>query len=100
FQGQILKVFKTVPRDFDSQQLFPDSLQPLIPLCSSLSTPQGEPGEIVALWKNWGPVIQTGEGFLLLHQVQPPGKRPQSGWDWVNGSRLSLGMKLTTLPVE
>lgn len=99
FQGQILKVFKTVPLDFDSQQLFPDSLQPLIPLCSNLPT-QGEPGEIVALWKNWGPVIQTGQGFLLLHQVQPPGKRPQSGWDWVNGSRLSLGMKLLTRPAE
>ncbi len=100
FQGQPLKILKTVPLDSESQPEFPAELNPLIPLCSTLTTSQGDPGEIVALWKNWGPVVQTGAGCLLLHQVQPSGKRPQSGWDWVNGSRLSQGMKLTTLQTE
>jgi methionyl-tRNA formyltransferase len=36
-------------------------------------------------------VIQTGEGLLLLREVQQAGKRPQVGWDFVNGSRLAVG---------
>jgi methionyl-tRNA formyltransferase len=29
--------------------------------------------------------------MLLLLEVQPSGKRPQSGWDFVNGTRLNVG---------
>lgn len=38
--------------------------------------------------------MQTGAGLLLLERVQPTGKRQQSGWDFVNGMRLSIGTKL------
>jgi methionyl-tRNA formyltransferase len=48
-------------------------------------------GSIVALWKNFGPVVQTGEGLLLLKEVQLSGKSPRSGGDLVNGSRLTIG---------
>jgi methionyl-tRNA formyltransferase len=40
-------------------------------------------------------VVKTGDGYLLLSQVQPAGKKPQSGADFVNGGRLSIGMLLT-----
>jgi methionyl-tRNA formyltransferase len=52
------------------------------------------PGEIVKIIKGRGPVIKTGDGYLLLSQVQPAGKKPQSGTDFVNGSRLSIGTVL------
>jgi methionyl-tRNA formyltransferase len=29
--------------------------------------------------------------LLLLREVQLAGKRPQSGWDFVNGTRLTVG---------
>jgi methionyl-tRNA formyltransferase len=45
----------------------------------------------VALLKGYGPLVQTGSGILLLSEVQPAGKRPQSGVDFVNGSRLAEG---------
>lgn len=50
-----------------------------------------QPGEIAAIWKNQGPVIGTGDGYLLLRQLQPAGKKSQSGWDFANGSRLQGG---------
>jgi len=49
------------------------------------------PGEVVNITKNLGAIVQTGEGWLLLREVQLAGKRPQSGWDFVNGTRLTLG---------
>ncbi len=41
--------------------------------------------------KGIGPIIQTGQGLLLLWEVQLAGKRPQSGWDFANGMRLTVG---------
>jgi methionyl-tRNA formyltransferase len=49
------------------------------------------PGTIVRIVKNVGPILQTGDGWLLIREVQLPGKRPQSGWDFANGSRLTVG---------
>jgi methionyl-tRNA formyltransferase len=56
------------------------------------------PGEIVKIIKGRGPVVKTGNGYLLLSQVQPAGKKPQSGADFVNGGRLSIGRILATTP--
>jgi methionyl-tRNA formyltransferase len=53
------------------------------------------PGEIVKIIKGRGAVVKTGDGYLLLNQVQPAGKKPQSGTDFVNGGRLAIGMVLT-----
>ncbi len=49
-------------------------------------------GSIAGIIKGQGPVVQTKEGYLLLRQVQPPGKKPQSGADFVNGSRITVGL--------
>ena len=40
--------------------------------------------------KKLGPIVQTGDGLLLLRELQLAGKRPQSGWDFVNGTHLSV----------
>ncbi len=53
--------------------------------------PAPSPGTVVALRKREGFVVQAGEGQLLVTAVQPAGKRPQSGWDFVNGARLQVG---------
>jgi methionyl-tRNA formyltransferase len=83
-RGQPLKVIATIPLDEPSQ--LPPELQ-----TKDISNLGGEVGAIVALWKNFGPVIQTGAGLLLLKEVQLSGKPPRSGWDLVNGSRLTIG---------
>jgi methionyl-tRNA formyltransferase len=49
------------------------------------------PGTILKILKGRGPIIATGNGYLLLVTVQPPGKKPQSGADFVNGNRLGVG---------
>jgi methionyl-tRNA formyltransferase len=58
------------------------------------------PGEIVKVIKGRGAVVKTGDGYLLLSQVQPAGKKPQSGADFVNGSRLSIGMALVSSKID
>jgi methionyl-tRNA formyltransferase len=52
------------------------------------------PGEIIKIIKGRGPVVKTGDGYLLLSQVQPAGKKPQTGADFVNGGRLSISTVL------
>ncbi len=92
FRGQVLKVSTTVPLSAAYLSELPAqlSLQDW-----SLSTQSGCPGEVVSIIKGIGPVIQTGEGLLLLLRVQLAGSRPQSGWDFANGSRLSVGEVLS-----
>ncbi|CAN1209085.1 methionyl-tRNA formyltransferase [Tumidithrix helvetica PCC 7403] len=48
-------------------------------------------GTLVELRKNLGFAIQTSDGLLLIKEVQPAGKRSQTGWDFANGSRLQIG---------
>jgi methionyl-tRNA formyltransferase len=52
------------------------------------------PGTVIRLVKNQGAIVQTGDGGLLLQEVQMAGKRSQLGWDFVNGVRLQLGERL------
>lgn len=94
FRGNNLKVMATIPLEAEILQQLPPEYQTLLDKLPELANLTGQPGEIVAILKNWGAVVQTGDGLLLLQQVQPAGKKPQSGWDFVNGSRLSLGEKL------
>jgi methionyl-tRNA formyltransferase len=96
FRGQPLKIIATAPLEFAcSEQLTPDLREALhnLPNLSSLCF---RPGEVVNMIKGIGPVIQTGEGLLLLREVQQTGKRLQSGWDFVNGNRLAVGEVLET----
>lgn len=90
FRGELLKITATAPLGAYSTQL-PPELANLGYDLPSLSTQSSSPGEVVSIAKGIGPVIQTGEGLLLLREVQLAGKRPQSGWDFANGSRLAVG---------
>jgi methionyl-tRNA formyltransferase len=61
---------------------------------ATIQQKQGQPGDLVAIAKNLGPIVQTGNGLLLLHEIQLSGKRPQSGKDFANGARVEVGEKL------
>jgi methionyl-tRNA formyltransferase len=100
FRETVLKVTATVPLVATYETLLPLELQNLKPEWESLleqSSQQRDsiaPGTVVGLLKNQGALIQTGEGLLLLREVQIAGRRSQSGWDFINGSRLQIGEKL------
>jgi len=94
FRGQTLKVFATIPLGDRYWPQLPPEFKKLESQAPNLVGLAGQPGEIVKILKNFGPVVQTGDGLLLLKEVQLAGKPPRSGWDFVNGMRLSIGEML------
>ena len=52
-------------------------------------------GKVIEILKGKGFVVQTGKGLLLIKEVQPAGKKLQSGWDFVNGIRIAIGESLS-----
>ncbi|MDJ0661167.1 MAG: methionyl-tRNA formyltransferase [Crocosphaera sp.] len=91
FRDDKLKIMATIPIDNDYLQALDHELEELRKYVESLDKSVGKPGEVINLIKNFGPVIQTGDGLLLLSEIQKSGKRPQSGWDLVNGTHLKVG---------
>jgi methionyl-tRNA formyltransferase len=89
FRDKPLKVIATAPLSAAYFSQFPPELKAQYEL-SSLDR-EGRPGEVMSIVKGTGPIIQTGEGMLLLREVQLAGKRVQSGWDFANGVRLAVG---------
>jgi len=89
FRGKPLKILATAPLGEPYWGQLPQELEKI-----DISSLTGNPGEVVSNIKKIGPIVQTGAGFLLLREVQLAGKRPQSGWDFVNGMRLSEGEML------
>ncbi|MCG6137112.1 MAG: methionyl-tRNA formyltransferase [Nostoc sp. LLA-1] len=91
FRNQTLKITASLPLgDTYDYELTPE-LTEISQKLPDLSTISGSPGEVVSIAKGLGAIAQTGEGLLLLTEVQLAGKRPQSGWDFVNGNRLTVG---------
>jgi methionyl-tRNA formyltransferase len=93
FRGQPLKVTATIPLGPGYWALMPTQLAAdLQAKVQALSPAEGtQPGTVIGLIKGYGPVIQTGAGWLLLQEVKPSGKQVQRGGDFVNGSRLQVG---------
>ena len=89
FRNQALKITATVPVEEAYWSELPLDYTQLAQWASASLPERG--GEVVGVVKNGGPLVQTGEGLLLLREVQLAGKRGQSGWDWANGTRLSPG---------
>ena len=85
-----LKISATVPLAKNTIDRLPEEYSNL-KQCLDLASGSAKPGEIMKNIKNQGALVQTGSGLLLLKQVQLAGKRPQSGWDFVNGMRLEVG---------
>lgn len=90
YQGAPLKVLATLPLISE----LPETAQALLQEFKSREVDPAPAGTIVALIKNWGAIVQTGDGYLLLKEVQPSGKKAQSGWDFVNGLRVAIGDRL------
>lgn len=96
-RGQPIKILETVPLPLPSAEMpevwakLPSQIEAIAP---ALATP-ASPGTIVAILKNYGPVVATGNGHLLLCKLQPAGKKLQSGWDVANGMRLAVGETFT-----
>lgn len=92
FRDAALKVLRTVPLNV-ADALTP-GLQALAADFAEMGHTDALPGTIVGTLKQQGVVVQTGDGLLLLAEVQPAGKKLQSGWDFANGTRLAIGERL------
>ncbi|MBX9253887.1 methionyl-tRNA formyltransferase [Desmonostoc muscorum CCALA 125] len=88
FRDKELKITASAPLGTEGDRELPPELLHKLPDLSNISD---RPGVVVSIAKGIGAIVQTGEGLLVLREVQLAGKRPQSGWDFVNGSRLSVG---------
>jgi len=53
-----------------------------------------EPGTIQSIEKYKGFSVNCAEGAVMLTSVQPEGKKPMGGWEFVIGRRLSPGDKI------
>lgn len=91
FRNNSVKISATVPLGPAFWFQLPPDLRRLEQDWASLSQLSGQPGEVVKVVKNLGPVVQTGAGLLLIRELQLPGKKMQSGWDFSNGTRLVAG---------
>lgn len=96
WRGQPLKVVATLPLVPALQpQLSPtwqSRLSSYWPQVADL--PAAAPGTVVACWRGLGPVVQTGQGVLLIHQLQLPGRPVVSGADLLNSGQLHVGERL------
>jgi methionyl-tRNA formyltransferase len=50
-----------------------------------------KPGMVLAIDKNCGPAVSTGNGYLVLEEVQPESKKRMTGAEFVRGYRLKVG---------
>jgi methionyl-tRNA formyltransferase len=87
-----VKITATVPLVSTYSAQLPPQLADLVAEWEEkLSGDRSQPGTVIGIAKKFGPILQTGQGLLLLQQLQPAGKRVQSGEDFANGVRLVLG---------
>jgi len=91
FRGAALKISSTAPIAPDFWSQLPSELRVLEEKWFELSSGAAQPGEVVAIVKGIGPIVQTVEGLLLLRKVQVAGERPKSGLEFANGMRLAVG---------
>lgn len=94
-RGNGLKLLETAPLGAAFWSQLPESFGSLAAQWENLQAQwqaiAGPPGTIVGILKGWGPVVRTGQDYLLLRQLVPAGKRPQAGWDFANGLHLQPG---------
>ncbi|MEG4215824.1 methionyl-tRNA formyltransferase [Microcoleus sp. Pol14C6] len=91
FRGNSLKVMATVPVGPEYWLQMPADLRVLEREWPVLAQLSGANGEVVKVVKGLGAIVQTGDGLLLLREVQLAGKKVQSGVDFANGTRLAVG---------
>lgn len=54
---------------------------------------RGEPGRVVEVIKKQGFVVACGDGFVLVEEVQPPGKGRMEAHAYVNGGGAQVGAR-------
>jgi methionyl-tRNA formyltransferase len=87
FRGQPLKIKATAPIGQAWRDQLPAELAAIAP-----DLPNNfKPGQIAMVVKTIGPIVMTGDGLLLLREVQLAGKKAALGWDFANGMRLEVG---------
>jgi methionyl-tRNA formyltransferase len=59
-----------------------------------------KPGQIVGALRGRGPVVRTGDGYLVLTRAQPAGRTAMTGSDLVNGGYLAPPMRFERLYAE
>ncbi len=91
FRQQPLKILSTAPLGADYWAELSPEIQKLRAKIDNLDPTNTLPGTTIDIAKGLGPIVQTGSGSILLREVQLSGKRPQSGADLVNGTRLAIG---------
>lgn len=94
FRGEPIKITATVPFNATHWAQLSTEFSAIAQAWLQRSPVSDQPGAVVGVVKGHGAIVQTGEGLLLLREVQLPGKRPQSGWDFANGARLAVGESL------
>lgn len=95
FREQNLKVTKSLPLREVKNLSLPPAWEKLPNYLQDMESYSGRIGEIVKTVKNFGFVVQTGEGLLLILEVQLAGKKLQSAWNFINGTRLKIGEVLS-----
>jgi methionyl-tRNA formyltransferase len=91
FRNQNLKLLATAPLGPAYWSQLPPDINKLQQNWDGIAGLTGRPGEIIHIAKGIGPIISTGKGLILLREAQLAGKRPMSGPDFVNGTRLTIG---------
>jgi len=94
FRGQRLKILATAPLTPEYASLLPSEMVALAAAAPKAEASGQAPGRVVQIAKGLGPIIETGAGWLLLREVQLPGKRPQTGSNFVNGNHVDIGEQL------
>jgi methionyl-tRNA formyltransferase len=51
------------------------------------------PGEVACQWPGRGPVIRTGDGYIVLTRAQPAGGKSLTGTDLLNGGHVRPAMR-------
>jgi len=59
------------------------------------TAPGAEPGTVLQLVRGEGFVVATGDGALLVREVQPPGKGRMDAWSYVNGGGARVGTRFS-----
>ena len=52
-----------------------------------------DPGEVIALQADQGPIVRTRQSCICLTEIQPPNRKSMSGRDAINGGYIKLGMR-------
>lgn len=57
----------------------------------SAASVNASPGQVLALEKNRGLVVATGQGAVLIEEIKPAGKGWLNAWSWVQGGQVQVG---------